>query len=140
MNKIIPGSQGLAFDRGIESIVFTRDQGDMSMPERAQSAPAEGGVKPQLERLLERPTLEDALGEAIRPTQVDRGLMVPVNFRSALDTALDRLKGAADERSQATGPDAEEQLRLLNRATRLLNEEVNLRELVQMYRSALYQG
>ena len=111
MTNIAPGSQSLIFDRGIESITFARDQGGMKLPERAQSAPPEMGSRPQLSVLLDRPSLDDAISGAIRPPTVDRDLLVPVKFREALDGALQRL-----------------------------SEEVNLRDLVQMYRSALYQG
>lgn len=148
MTKVIPGSQSLVFDRGIESITFARDLGDLSLPERAQSAPPEMSVRPQLDMLLERPSLDDGISNVIRPPLVDRDLLVPGKFREALDGALQRLKdaaarhadsaGAADGKAGADGGD--DSLRVLNRATRLLSEEVNLRDLVQMYRSALYQG
>ncbi|MEG1681405.1 MAG: hypothetical protein RR326_15015 [Stenotrophomonas sp.] len=142
MTKIAPGSQGLTFDRGIESITYARDQADMSMPERSQSAPPEGGVRAQLAMLLERQTLDDSISAAIRPNLPDRDLLVPVKFREALDGALHRLKeAAASQTSSATNnEEGGEKLRLLNRATRLLSEESDLRDLVQMYRSALYQG
>ncbi|MPM18172.1 hypothetical protein SDC9_64578 [bioreactor metagenome] len=141
MNKIAPGSQNLLFDRGIESIVYARDQGDMSLPERAHAAVPEEGVRAQLAELLELPSLDDKIELAIRPRDIDRNLLVPVKFRSALDATLQRLKDAAP--SAAPGqdnPEGTENLRTLNRAIRLLSEEANLRDLLQMYRSALYQG
>mgnify|MGYP006949442959 CR=1 FL=1 len=48
-----------------------------------------------------------------------------------------QLRDVAAQRQPAGGDD---ELRILNRATRLLSEEVGLRDLVQMYRSTLYQG
>ena len=148
MTNIAPGSQSLIFDRGIESITFARDQGGMKLPERAQSAPPEMGSRPQLSVLLDRPSLDDTISGAIRPPTVDRDLLVPVKFREALDGALQRLKDAASSQQPSTtsatgesgGAGGDDSLRVLNRATRLLSEEVNLRDLVQMYRSALYQG
>lgn len=148
MTNIAPGSQSLVFDRGIESITFVRDQAGMKLPERAQSAPPEMGSRPQLSVLLERPSLDDAISGAIRPPMVERDLLVPVKFRETLDSALQRLKNAASSlqpssapaSSEAGGAGGDDALRVLNRATRLLSEEVNLRDLVQMYRSALYQG
>ena len=56
--------------------------------------------------------------------------------RIALQSALQHLTDAA-ERTQDASTD---QARTLNRAVRLLKEETGLRDLVQMYRSALYQG
>ena len=137
MTKVIPGSQSLVFDRGIESITFARDLGDLSLPERAQSAPPEMSVRPQLDMLLERPSLDDGISNMIRPPLVDRDLLVPARFRERLDNALQQLRDVAAQRQPAGGDD---ELRILNRATRLLSEEVGLRDLVQMYRSALYQG
>ena len=139
MNKITPGSQGLNFDKGIESITYTRDQADMSLPERSLSAPPDSEIRAQLSLLLERQTLDDAISSSLRPTMVDRDLLVPVKFGQALGGALDRIKNAAAQRADG-GEGSEEQLRVLNRASRLLADEVSLRELVTMYRSALYQG
>ena len=70
---------------------------------------------------------------------MDRDLLVPVKFGQALTGALDRIKNAAAQRADG-GEGSEDQLRVLNRASRLLADEVSLRELVTMYRSALYQG
>lgn len=143
MTKVVPGGQSLVFDRGIESITFARDQGDLSMPERMQSAPPELTSRPQLSMLLDRPSLDDGIANAIRPPLVDRDLLVPGKFREALDGAVQRLKDAAARQAPAdanTAGSGDDALRVLNRATRLLNEEVNLRDLVQMYRSSLYQG
>lgn len=139
MNKITPGSQGLNFDKGIESITYTRDQADMSLPERSLSAPPDSEIRAQLSLLLERQTLDDAISSSLRPTMVDRDLLVPVKFGQALTGALDRIKNAAAQRADG-GEGSEEQLRVLNRASRLLADEVSLRDLVTMYRSALYQG
>jgi type III secretion protein X len=47
------------------------------------------------------------------------------------------LLGHAAQERQSTDPDA---AKALNRAVRLLNEEVALRDLLAMYRSVLYQG
>ena len=74
-----------------------------------------------------------------RPQIVNRDLLVPARFREALDNALQHLRDAAAQR-QPAGDGGDDDLRMLNRATRLLSEEVGLRDLVQMYRSTLYQG
>ena len=52
----------------------------------------------------------------------------------ALQSALDGLGAAAEQTSN------QEDSRVLNRALRLLKDEAGLRDLVTMYRSALYQG
>ena len=66
--------------------------------------------------------------------------MSPVHFRQELNGVADRLRDAAARLQGAAGEQDADQLRVLNRATRLLNEECQLRDLVQMYRSVLYQG
>lgn len=86
--------------------------------------------------MLSRPTLDDALDAAVRPLLENRDLLMPSRFGQALQSALQHLTDAA-ERTQDASTD---QARTLNRAVRLLKEETGLRDLVQMYRSALYQG
>lgn len=125
----------LAFDRGIDRITHAQQQELPSLPERAQAPPPDIGTQPQLESLLALPTLDDTLTAALRPQLARRDLLMPARFSEALQGALARL-GAAAEQAQATPEDA----RTLNRALRLLKEEASLRELAQMYRSALYQG
>ena len=103
MNKITPGSQGLNFDKGIESITYTRDQADLSLPERSLSAPPDGEIRARLSALVERPTLDDTISSALRPTMVDRDLLVPVKFGQALEGASERLKNAAAQRAGGRG-------------------------------------
>lgn len=131
----------LAFDRGIDSITYARQEGLQALPEREEAPPPDLGARPQVETLLSLLTLDDALESAIRPQLENRDLMVPARFRQALDDALARLTDAA-EQAQPVGGDnsAGDGARVLNRAVRLLKEECGLRDLLQMYRSALYQG
>lgn len=126
---------GLAFDRGIDSISYAgRDAGGQHLPERQELAPPADGVRAQLAQLLDKPTAARYLDDSLRPPLANRDLLMPAKFQQALQSALDGL-GAAAEQSQNQG-DA----RALNRALRLLKDEAGLRELVAMYRSALYQG
>jgi len=130
---------GLVFDRGIDSITYAQQDAQPSLPERSESAPPEMGARAQLSELLDRPSMEDFLNTMARPQIVNRDLLVPARFREALDNALQHLRDAAAQR-QPAGDGGDDDLRMLNRATRLLSEEVGLRDLVQMYRSTLYQG
>ena len=130
----------LAFDRGIERVTYTRQGDTPDLPRREEGAPADVGGRPQMETLLALSTLDDALDASIRPELEHRDLMVPSRFREGLDGVLQQLRDAAAQLQEAgPGQDAD-RLRVLNRATRLLNEECQLRDLVQMYRSVLYQG
>lgn len=127
---------GPFFDRGIDSITFKANEGAQGLPDLFDLVPAEQGQRPQLERLLSVHNLDALLDDAIRPDIDDRELLMPQKFRQTLDATLHHLRQAAEER-QALDPDS---TRVLNRAARLLNEEVGLRDLLQMYRSVLYQG
>ena len=129
---------GLVFDRGIDSITYAQQDAQPTLPERGESAPPDVGARAQLSALLDRPSIDDFLESSTRPQIANRDLLVPARFREALDNALQHLRDAAAQRPAGDGGD--DDLRILNRATRLLGEEVSLRDLVQMYRSALYQG
>jgi type III secretion protein X len=134
----------LVFDRGIESITFVAHDAQPTLPERGDSSPPEISTRPQLSALLERPSIEDYLDGAVRPSIENRDLLTPVRFREALESALQCFRDAA-QAHQATDNggmpgNREEELRILNRATRLLTEEQGLRDLLQMYRNALFQG
>ena len=128
---------GLVFDRGIDSITYAQQDAQPTLPERGESAPPDVGARAQLSALLGRPSLDDFLHYSPPPQTANRDLLVPARFRERLDNALQQLRDVAAQRQPAGGDD---ELRILNRATRLLSEEVGLRDLVQMYRSALYQG
>lgn len=128
---------GLVFDRGIDSITYAQQDAQPTLPERGESAPPDVGARAQLSALLDRPSIDDFLESSTRPQIANRDLLVPARFRERLDNALQQLRDVAAQRQSAGGDD---ELRILNRATRLLSEEVGLRDLVQMYRSALYQG
>lgn len=135
---------GLMFDRGIDSITYAQHDAQPTLPERGESAPPDVGARAQLSALLDKPSIDDFLDAATRPQIANRDLLVPARFREALDSALQQLRDAAAQwqsgASGGAGTASDDALRVLNRATRLLNEEVGLRDLVQMYRSALYQG
>lgn len=128
---------GLVFDRGIDSITYAQQDAQPTLPERGESAPPDVGARAQLSALLDRPSIDDFLESSTRPQIANRDLLVPARFRERLDNALQQLRDVAAQRQPGGGDD---ELRILNRATRLLSEEVGLRDLVQMYRSALYQG
>lgn len=124
---------GLSFDRGIDGIAYAgKDSGMGSLPDRQDLAPSTTGVKPQLSQLLERPNTERYLEEALKPAISNPELLIPAKFSQTLDQALSQLS----QNAESAGEDS----RVLNRAVRLLREETNLRELVAMYRHALFQG
>lgn len=125
----------LVFDRGINSITYARDEAVSTMPERGNAPPPDVAVRAQLDALLEKPSMDSRLDAALRPQMVNRDLLLPGRFREALSDCLNLLRQAAEK-----SPDSSDQSRMLNRSVRLLGEESSLRDLLQMYRSSLYQG
>lgn len=131
----------LAFDRGIDRVTYARQGETHSLPQRQEGSPSELGGRPQLETLLAQPTLDEILEDAVRPRLENRDLLVPSRFQSMLDRVHAALSEEADGDPGDTGaPMLPEKKRVLQRAVRLLNSERDLRGLVQMYRSVLYQG
>jgi len=123
----------MSFDYGIGDIVYAgKDEVVESLPERRNLPPTDDTMRARLSQLLEKPNIESFLNQALRPEIGDRDLLMPSQFADVLREALKSLALAG----QAPQADA----RILNRAQRLLKEETSLRDLVTMYRSALYQG
>lgn len=135
MNDLRIGT-GAFFDRGIDSITFKAGENPLSLASQKDLPPSDQMTRPQLEQLLAMPNLESFLEEAIRPDVMDRELLMPGRFNQTLNSTLGNLQKSS---SDMQGSDAEG-AKIINRASRLLTEEAGLRELVQMYRSVLYQG
>jgi type III secretion protein X len=127
---------GPFFDRGIDSVTYKGGEAIQGLPDQHELTPADHAQRPQLEVLLAQPNTDSFLEESIRPELNDRELLLPGKFRQTMDGALITLRDAVQER-QASNPDSAKEI---NRAVRLLNDEVGMRDLLQMYRSALYQG
>ena len=131
-----PIGSGPFFDRGIDSITHKGLDAALGMPGQQELAPAEQGQRPQLEQLLSVSNLESFIEDSIRPVIPDRELLMPHKFRRALDGAQESIR----KRAQELEPVDPQAVKVLNRASRVLAEEVSLRDLLQMYRSVLYQG
>lgn len=127
---------GAFFERGIDSITFKGGEAAQGLPDQRELTPADHAERPQLDQLLAMPNLDDYLDQSIRPDLENRDLLLPTRFRQVMDGALATLEKEALG-AQAGDPDT---AKVLNRAVRLLNEENALRDLLQMYRSVLYQG
>lgn len=127
---------GAYFDRGIDSITHTQGQAGASLPDKMALPPGEHLQRPQLDQLLAVHNLESFLDEQTRPVISNPNMLTPNGL-------LDFLKGVgttvANRAAQADPEDPEAQ-KVLNRASRLLAEESELRDLLKMYQSVLYQG
>ncbi len=131
----------LAFDRGIDLVTYVRRVDVENLPQRQEGAPSELGGRPQLEALLDQPSLDQFLEDSLRPQLENRELMVPSRFQSVLESLHTALSASLEEESGDKGESLQaEDKRVLQRAVRLLKSEQDLRNLVHMYRSVLYQG
>lgn len=127
---------GPFFDKGIDSITYKTSESLQGLPDPQELSPTDNVQRPLLEQLLALPGIDAFLDDLVKPDFDDRDLLLPTRFREVMDDAMASLKQAAQDR-QSSDPDA---AKGLSRAIRLLNDEVSLRDLLQMYRSALYQG
>ncbi|THF57284.1 type III secretion apparatus assembly protein SctX [Pseudothauera rhizosphaerae] len=125
---------GFSFDRGIDRII-RNDQTSVPLPQAGQLAPSDAISRPELEKLLALPNLGDFLSETLKPDIDNKDLLTPQGFQRALQDALTELRQRAEDGSV----DADT-AKLLGKAARVLSEEANLRDLLNMYRSVLYQG
>ncbi len=128
--------EGLFFERGIDRIVVREGESSPSLPDPSRLAPSEHAGDSHLERLLRGPGFESFIDDALRPHLSDRGLLLPAAFRQALEGAV----GVLRQRAAVVKDPRSREARVLQRAVRLLSEEQELRDLVRMYCSSLYQG
>lgn len=124
--------KGMNFDRGIDRVISSGETLQGRLPTEGRLAPSDGRVMPRLDQLLAMPDLADNLAREFAPQLGDRDLLLPDRFHHALMTVKDML---TDEKLNHP-----EQKGVFNKAERVLNEESSLRELLDMYRSALFKG
>ena len=131
----------LSFDRGIDLVTYVHHDDGEKLPLRREGAPSELGGRPKLEALLDQPTLDQFLEDSIRPQLENRELMVPSRFQSTLDSLHKKLSASLEQEGGVRGESWQaEDKRVIQRAVMLLNSEQDLRNLLNMYRSVLYQG
>ena len=117
---------GRFFERGIDSIV--------DAPEAPETL-----LLPDWHVDLEPSALahQAALAElSVRPELAERWLLAPQRFRAAMEAVLALFARTAESRRYANPRLG----KLLDRAARVLADEIELRELLQTYRYALLQG
>jgi type III secretion protein X len=122
------------FDRGIESIIRTPES--PRLPDRGDLAPSELAGPAALDELLFAANLESLLDAYVRPTLAERDLLTPQRFRDAMESVVLYFVGAADTRRRANPRVG----KTLDGAVQLLTDDIELRDLLQMYRYALLQG
>lgn len=124
------------FEKGIDSVTFKGAEQVSDLPALYDLAPAELPHQTQTDQLLAAPTFDDFLLETLLPEIHDPELLKPLRFSQTLGELRGNLESLAKS-LEASDPDAAKAMR---RAVRLLNDEVELRELLRANRAALYQG
>lgn len=127
-------TNSLMLERGIEGIShLQRNTEDSDLwPDRRSLPPPSRGVKAHLAELLNTPDTTRYLTATLQPVVSNPELLTPGKYHATLAQARQDLHTAIDPKSENS--------RIVNRAIRLLSEEIGLRELANLYRSALYQG
>ncbi len=122
------------FDHGIDNVSYTgrRDNERQELPERLTLAPADDPVRPQLDQLLDKPSLDHILATELRPRIDKRDLLLPAQFRLVLETAQRDLATLMQQGLDNAG--------ILSQAVDVLREESALRDLATANRNALFQG
>lgn len=123
------------FERGLDDITFSNTSDHTGLPPLSELPPPEVRSQ-QLNQLLNLPDIATFLEEAIHPDIEDREQLTPGRFRHTLATTLISLTQEAETMS-ASDPAG---TKVINRALRVLRDEASLRELIQMYRTAVHQG
>lgn len=89
-------------------------------------------VTPRLDQLFKTPTLADGLAGELAPQIEERDLLLPDQFHRTLTEARAMLSKEAASHPQHKA--------VFREAAAVLREEGDLRDLVDMYRSALFKG
>ncbi|HVZ45046.1 MAG TPA: hypothetical protein VHA82_14645 [Ramlibacter sp.] len=118
-------------DRGIDKILHADDLG-VDTGTSAELSPAFSPTKPRLEQLYALPNLEDYLASQLAPLVNEPAVLLRNRFEKALREGVESLLAAEEEDPRNA--------HLFRRARRLMGEQAQLRELVQMYCQALLKG
>jgi hypothetical protein len=127
------GLERYSLDRGLESI-SQNTRPEVPLPDASHLPPAETLNRPELDRVLHQPTLRDFLARELMPQVSDRQLLTPQRFEGTLRQAAQTLRDMPSTGNTGGSSPA------IAKAARALAEESNLRELLNMYRSTLFQG
>jgi type III secretion protein X len=88
--------------------------------------------RPQLEQIFSKTSIDDYIAERLRPRIFDSDLLTPSRFRAVLLSLRSSLRTLARHNPSSA--------KSLGRLAAILDEERDLADLLQMYRSALLQG
>jgi len=126
-------SRPLVFDCGIDRISYREDgiEGE-GLPSSDQILPSEDGIRPLLDSVIHAAQLEDGIRGYLMPEVRNRDLLRPTAYGVATQEICRQLRDAARS-DPAAGP-------ALERLAALLVEQQGLRDLLAVYRSALFRA
>lgn len=128
-----PAPTPTRIDQGIVKILRGPVQRGEERPSSSNNySPAYTPTRQRLDQLYAMPNLDDYLIEEMAPLVNEGSLLLPHRFVAELAAARELLRRER-ERSQRHE-------RILNRAIDLLSDQMDLRDLLQSYLSALYKG
>lgn len=104
----------------------------IELPDRQLLTPSEISDRPQLEKIFSKTCIDDYISERLRPQIFDPDLLTPSRFRAVLVSLRSSLRMLARRNPSSA--------KSLGRLAAILDEERDLADLLQMYRSALLQG
>lgn len=122
------------FAHGIESITRAGERTDPDVPELphlSRLAPVHQPQSAALTPLLGGNWLDSCINESIQPRIDDPGVLFPNRFSQAIESVCSTLKQAS-ERHGNPG--------VLDRAEKVLAEQLELREIARIFRNALHQA
>lgn len=119
-------------DPRVDTVTYPKQPSDYGdVPSRPGNSP-DAAPASTISALHGQADLDTYLAQQLRPPYLSPVLLAPARFSTALEQAQHDLQCTAEQQ-----PDA---ATALNRAARLLGDELDLRGLMTMYRSALLQG
>jgi type III secretion protein X len=104
----------------------------IELPDRQVITPSEISDRPQLEQIFSKKSIDEYISDRLRPRIFDPDLLTPSRFRSVLLSLRSSLRTLARRNPSSA--------KSLGRLAAILDEERDLADLLQMYRSALLQG
>lgn len=128
-----PAPPPTRIDQGIEKILRGPIQCSDERPVNTNNySPAYTATRQRLDQLYAMPNLDDYLIEEMAPLVNEGSLLLPHRFVAELAAAREMLRRERERRKRHE--------RILSRAIDLLSDQMELRDLLQSYLSALYKG
>lgn len=128
-----PAPAPLRIDEGIEKILRAPARpADDRAAITGNVSPAYTATRQRLDELYAMPNLDDYLIAEMAPLVAEGSLLLPHRFARELAEARERLRKERERQKRHA--------RIFSRAIEVLSDQMDLRDLLQSYLSALYKG